>query len=269
MRKIHRNSPSKVKKYQEIAYSTLIGKKLLKERLDAVSLTEKQDIYKGEDGSFSWFIPSEDKQQVLWVKNFLENNERFLDVINPGDTIIEVGAATGEYTIPAAQRLEDGTLHAFEPEERNYKCLEENISLNSISNIKAINKIVSNNDNENKRFRVNRSSIADHTLDPEEHSEVISHDIDDFEDTRKKTLTLDTYCDNNEIDKIDILKVTANKHELEVLEGSEEILDRTKYVILNSPYEEVVAFLEDHGLSIVEIEDGKPMEKSSVLLENN
>lgn len=43
-------------------------------------------------------------------------------------------------------------------------------------------------------------------------------------------ITLDAYCDDNEIDHIDILKLDIEGHELSALEGSKQILQKTKII---------------------------------------
>ena len=57
--------------------------------------------------------------------------------------VIDIGAQTGLYTL-YAKFLPNATFHSFEPFEQSYKLLNENIELNSITNVKTYNTAVSN-----------------------------------------------------------------------------------------------------------------------------
>ena len=68
-----------------------------------------------------------------------------------------------------------------------------------------------------------------------------------------KTDTLDNYCEENNIEKIDILKIDTEGSELEVLEGAKHMLQKTNIVLVEvlderksfkKKYENVIKFLE-------------------------
>lgn len=91
-----------------------------------------------------WFIPTNSEDVALWAFKFMELHERYLDAIREGDIVVEVGACTGEYTIPAAQRVgELGRVFAFEADPFGCECTRKNARLHNLNNIQVINEAVS------------------------------------------------------------------------------------------------------------------------------
>jgi len=62
----------------------------------------------------------------------------FLDQMKPDQCFIDVGANVGIYSLHASRRLGDqGKVHAFEPTPETFDTLNQNIHLNSFTNIEA------------------------------------------------------------------------------------------------------------------------------------
>jgi FkbM family methyltransferase len=58
----------------------------------------------------------------------------FARLLNPGDTVYDLGAYTGFYSICAARKVgHEGTVIAFEPFEENAALLQRNIALNNVN----------------------------------------------------------------------------------------------------------------------------------------
>jgi len=78
-------------------------------------------------------------EKILEKDNEEELLELFLGEINPGDTVFDIGANIGLYTLPAALKLRGtGSVHAFEPVPLWFQRLRENIQanrFNSMSNV--------------------------------------------------------------------------------------------------------------------------------------
>ncbi len=69
----------------------------------------------------------------------------FRRVIRKGDTILDLGAHCGYFTLLASILCGDsGKVFAFEPHPRNYSLLKKNLSLNGLTNVTAVQKAVSN-----------------------------------------------------------------------------------------------------------------------------
>ncbi len=66
---------------------------------------------------------------------------QFLKALRSGDTIYDIGASIGLYTILAAKAAgESGAVIAFEPEPQSRERLLQNLALNEINNVKVFDK---------------------------------------------------------------------------------------------------------------------------------
>jgi len=78
-------------------------------------------------------------EKILEKDNEEELLEMFLAEINPGDTVFDIGANIGLYTLPAALKLRGtGSVYAFEPVPLWLQRLRENIQLNRLSSISSV-----------------------------------------------------------------------------------------------------------------------------------
>lgn len=55
--------------------------------------------------------------------------------IKLNDTVIDIGAHIGSFTVLAGKRAKNGRVLAYEPDPANYKQLEKNIKANNLSNV--------------------------------------------------------------------------------------------------------------------------------------
>ena len=78
----------------------------------------------------------------VFVANVIEKGEYTHDGfgINPGDTVVDVGANIGTFAVLASTRA--ARVLAIEPDSENYRRLRENIALNSAANILPIRAAV-------------------------------------------------------------------------------------------------------------------------------
>ncbi len=59
--------------------------------------------------------------------------------LRPGDTVYDVGAELGLYSVFLGQSVgERGRIFAFEPEDHRYERLQDNLALNSLTNVRAL-----------------------------------------------------------------------------------------------------------------------------------
>jgi FkbM family methyltransferase len=132
-------------------------------------------------------------------------------------TIFDIGANIGNYTLSFAKAYSNATIHAFEPNTINFNRLQENISLNNFKNIRLNKKGLSNEKGELKLFfddkNMGASTLANGSGNK---TEIIS------------LITLDEYCQSNNIQQIDLLKIDIEGGELNCLKGGKEILKQSK-----------------------------------------
>jgi len=69
----------------------------------------------------------------------------FEQFVSEGDTVVDVGAHIGYYTVIASDLVgKTGKVFAFEPDPTNFALLEKNLAVNGCDNVTAIQKAVSN-----------------------------------------------------------------------------------------------------------------------------
>lgn len=232
----------------------------LKWRIQKIDFIEEDGVYKATVGEKVWYIPSNDRMQCVWALNFMNTHERYLDVLQKGDTIMEIGAATGEYTIPAAKKIgEKGQIHAFEVEPASYLCLEKNLALCNIVNVKPMKMAISDKSNKSLWLSFEKGGLSRGSF----HNEL-------SEKIHVKTISCDDYATSIGLEKVDVLKVTVNGHEPEVMKGAKNLLRSMRIVIFQSArHQEVISFLSKEGFSVKKSVDTAVNEVKIVLMERS
>ena len=135
--------------------------------------------------------------------------------------IVDVGANTGLFSLIAAACSTIAAIHAFEPFPLCQKLLGVNLRLNRFeSRVKIQPHALSDSDGRMNLY----VPLQDHGLDETscslngmfraEHSQVIPVPV----------TTLDGYCRESKIAKIDLLKIDVETHEPQVLRGADRVL---------------------------------------------
>ncbi len=138
-------------------------------------------------------------------------------------TIFEVGAADGRDAAVYAARCPDADVHAFEPLPANFEKLAQRAAAEP--RIKAINKAASDT-NDIAKFHITALDDASSLLMPTSTGATFDKYIKQVGIIEIETITLDSYCKANSINKIEILKMDAQGAELKILTGASELLDK-------------------------------------------
>lgn len=165
-------------------------------------------------------IGHEQKEQRL-VKN----------LIVPRVTVFDVGANVGDYSILLSQLVGYfGRVYAFEPTKTSYEQLKKRIQDYDLQNIAAIQKAVysTNTDIEFNEFPEEYSawnSLGKPIMqDPlGKHSVVPIVNIEKVE-----AITLDKFCETENIEQIYFLKIDVEGAESDVLKGCQNLLSQKK-----------------------------------------
>lgn len=98
------------------------------------------DVLRLSVGSQTLLLPKE--AIPLFYETWILNCYRSL-TIRPGDVVLDIGAAIGDFTIPAARRAgPSGLVLAIEPDPSSYDFLLENIRLNNLRNVIPVKQAV-------------------------------------------------------------------------------------------------------------------------------
>tara|TARA_B110001454_G_scaffold77216_1_gene74805 strand:- start:2074 stop:2919 length:846 start_codon:yes stop_codon:yes gene_type:complete len=187
--------------------------------------------------------------------------EQFLQNINVGDTVIDVGAHIGEYTLLGAKLSgSTGTVISIEPDHDTVKSLKENINLNNFKNCKVFEKAIGEKVETKILYKISEEDVYGY-LDPYVENKKLKK-YSEIEVT-----TIDEIISLNNIDTVNLLKIDVEGFEHEVLLGCENALkkDKIKKIIveLHPQYleskgknEELInSFLKEHGFTTKKIQE--------------
>ncbi|VAW73258.1 hypothetical protein MNBD_GAMMA15-647 [hydrothermal vent metagenome] len=96
-----------------------------------------------------------------------EQIQLFLDTVQPGETVWDIGSFIGMFTVLSSKRVgEHGQVIAFEPEPDTYKKLLSNCKLNQCNNVTVFNAALSDTTDEGMIFSSREHENAIHSLRP-------------------------------------------------------------------------------------------------------
>lgn len=98
--------------------------------------------------TFQTHGPDEALSQCIIKDGFYEayETEWFTNIVRAGDTVVDIGANMGWYTLIASRIVGNtGKVIAFEPEQSNFELLTKNVSTNGMDNVTCYQKAVGEN----------------------------------------------------------------------------------------------------------------------------
>ena len=194
-----------------------------------------------------------EKDETEFVINFLRQN----------DTILDVGAHIGWYTINIGKTFPKANIYCFEPVSDTYVYLKRNIGYNNINNVKAYNFGLYNENKEMEFYYFRRGSALASPVDLLERNSNKIHG---------QVKTLDSLVENGVINRsIDFLKIDVEGCEFAVLRGGESVIRESKPMIMIELVElwarkfrysvnDVRIFLETLGYRCFQISEKKLVE---------
>jgi FkbM family methyltransferase len=148
------------------------------------------------------------------------NAQAFIDSIQPGDTVVDIGANIGTFTLLAARAVgEQGQVHVFEPDPENLKLLSKNLADNHFQQVHVVPKAVGDR----------AGSIHLAVEDKDKGGGQITTAATGLE---VEMVTLDDYAIAQHITTIDVLKIDIEGAELLALKGAQQILTKSKQTTL-------------------------------------
>ena len=182
----------------------------------------------------------------LYYKGMFEGEEtKYLKgLVTESSVCFDVGANIGYYSLLFASLCPKGSVHSFEPVPLNYHVLCASSILNGYSHLNA--NLCAIGDREGiAELVVSSDSAFSSLLDTARKPAACKIAV--------QTATLDAYCNNNDIRRIDILKVDVEGAEGRVLCGAQKVMrdrERSPHMVMLELYEPM---LKQYGSSIAEI----------------
>lgn len=182
-----------------------------------------------------YFLGHFDPYGILFLKKNLKE----------GDVFIDAGANVGSYTLIAAKQTgKTGRVFAFEPAGEIYNRLCENVSLNKYDNIQTEKKALYDKNTTLDLFLANKMNLG--------MSSIYHHDTESGITERVEAIKLDDYIDDQNINRIDLIKIDIEGSEMHALKGMQKTLDKFKPEILIELKEETHT---QSDLSVVDMID--------------
>ena len=173
---------------------------------------------------------------------------------NNNPIIFDVGANQGQFAKEALE-FSNGTVYSFEPSKNTFEMMKINI-----------------NNNRHKAFNIGlgaKKSIMKLYYDDagsglasltKRDLDLLNINFDKSEDVQIDTV--DNFCIENSINRIDLLKIDVEGHELDVLQGSKIIFDNVKIVMFEfggcnidtkTYFRDFYKFFKDNNMDIYRI----------------
>lgn len=160
----------------------------------------------------------DEADESVFREIFLDKDYRTVDqiIITAKHPILDIGAHAGLFSLYAATLNPHTTIHAFEPEEKNYQQLKDHLKNNGIKNVQTKRNAVSSKEGEQKL-----------NVSPDSHNHSLLT-IDDQTTTQTvTTTTLEKFLAKNNIAKISLAKIDCEGAEFEIILNSpDEVLKK-------------------------------------------
>jgi len=191
----------------------------------------EQDLVLAVEPNFRSIVTGVLVAQGDWFEREIEF---WRNSIHTGMTIIDVGANAGIYTFSAAQMVgPTGLVLAVEPFSQCISYLNETCRVNQLDWVKVCAGAASDR-NGNAKLSLNSASETNEIISEDEKK---ARDINSFEEI--ECFTLDSLIAKHGVSRVDFLKIDAEGHELQVLKGSDRLLNEFAPIIL---YENIAGF---------------------------
>lgn len=190
----------------------------------------------------------------------------FKQVIREGDTVVDVGANIGYFTLLAARLAgSKGKVYSFEPEPNNYSMVLKNVALNRCENVVAVQNAVSN-ENGTVKLYLSKTDIGAHTLrEDHDHPQFDGGQGGDYVEV--EATTLDEFFKDKK-HKVNVIKMDMEGAEMMALQGMSSLIRDNKDLKMfiefypaairemgSSPEEFIRMLLDDYGFSILAIDE--------------
>ena len=144
--------------------------------------------------------------------------------IKDDSIIFDVGSNFGFFTMQASKKATKGKIYAFEPVPESFGYLERNIKINNLENhVTGIWAAVSDKQG---TIRITTNKFGgNHILNRIRSGSAKNTAI-------VKSMTIDSFCAKNKINRLDLLKCDVEGAELMVLRGAKSMIKRCMPIII-------------------------------------
>lgn len=191
--------------------------------------------------------------QVYWRGYYSTDQLNLLrNLLKPGMVFVDVGANKGEFTVFAAKYTAGGMVFAFEPVDALCEELAANVKANGFQHVQIIRKGLGKTRKQSIVYKAKETKETElnmglFTLYPRTGV--------DHPGSMIEILSLDDFVTEQQIKRIDVIKIDIEGGELDMLEGASETIGRWKPVIfieINSLTSHAAGYDPGHILRFLE-----------------
>jgi FkbM family methyltransferase len=149
--------------------------------------------------------------------NIDEGLSAFLEQLRPGDTLLDIGANIGEYSLGAARKVgPEGQVLSFEPFPETYRQLQHNLSLNPglAERVQCFS------------LAVGEKAAEGYLIQPRPGNRGMVRFAKEEKGEKVKIVSLDAHPPLHSLPQLDGIKLDVEGYELPVLKGAEQVLRR-------------------------------------------
>lgn len=163
----------------------------------------------------------------------VERAERifYLQYLREGMTVFDVGANVGELTLLFSRLVSTGEVHAFEASQSTFNRLQTICHAAQKSNV-VLNHLALSNENGNIRLNVYEDALSAFNSQAARPMKNYGLDIEPVGVEETPATTVDQYCEQNKIDRIDLLKIDVEGAEFQVMQGARRMLESRRIACL-------------------------------------
>ena len=187
-----------------------------------------------------------------WLHSVFEAN------IDKENVVLDIGANIGAHTLKMSSLAKQ--VHSFEPFPTSNALLNENISLNNITNVTTHKFALGNESCTSNYLWVSENNFGAAGLQlSKEPRNRTSTDFDSGKDIEVSVTTLDQFCKRKYIEEIHLIKMDVEGMELDVLLGGIDCIKKYKPIIVmeiwgGNPFGSSKAkLLKDLGYNMMQI----------------
>ena len=169
-----------------------------------------------------WWLARNDHMSQRIIDGKFETTEisfvrRFLQ---PGMTVLDIGAHNGFYTLVASQAVGTaGHVYSFEPSPRERAALLKHLRLNRCANVTPQDFALGEENTESNLYVANGRATGCNSLKPP----VVKYQTSP---TPVRVRRLDDWLNEQKLDRVDFIKLDVEGGELGVLKGAKHLLER-------------------------------------------
>jgi FkbM family methyltransferase len=190
--------------------------------------------------------------------------EVLVSACSPGDRFLDIGANIGFATLRAAQQIgENGCVYSLEPYPDTFSKLKRNLQLNLPPNVHAYPVALGAVAADARLVVVKADNLGRNKISSQPKTLGVPVSL----------VTLDSFCKNQDIDRIDIMKLDVEGYEAEVLKGGREVIRRWRPKMLieigdenlraqGSSPAEIISMLLNFGYKIKDARSNKDVDLS-------